>query len=156
MAKLPHLRITNTDRSYDYTARGSGGGGEFHLPVRDRASHAAKLRGELAVVEQEADRRGFQARDPRPITYELQPNAIDVIESLERQRSGIELLSVIRKPDRIVASVRVPADKQRILAAVFHRYETTFTQRANVQAIKIWSKASTACIWRPNATYGQM
>lgn len=124
MAELPHLRISNTERSYGYTARGGGGSGEFRLPARDRARHAIKLKSELATVEQEADQRGFQQQDPRPVTYELQPNAMEVIESLERRKSGIELLSVIRKPDRIIASVRVPPGKQRILEAIFLSYET--------------------------------
>ena len=92
--------------------------------MRDRALHATTLKGELAAADRDAQDRGFFDEDPRPITYELQPNAMEVVESLERQQSGIELLSVVRHPEKIVASVRVPAGKLRIVEAVFHRYET--------------------------------
>ena len=40
----------------DYTARRPGGGGDFALVPRQRAGHAAKLRGELAVAQLESER----------------------------------------------------------------------------------------------------
>lgn len=124
MADLPHLRISGTETAYEYTARGGGGGPEFQRPVRDRLQHATLLKRELQNADQEAQRRGLRDDDPRQLTYELQPNALEVVESLERRQSGIELLSVTKHPTKIVASVRVPAGKQKIVEAVFIRYET--------------------------------
>ena len=121
MSELPHLRITGSETSYDYTARGGGGGGEFQRPPRDRASHAAALQGELGVARQEATDRGLLPDDPIPLTYEIQPHALQIVESLERQRSGIELLSVVQRADRITATVRVPANKHVIIQAVLDR-----------------------------------
>lgn len=131
MADLPHLRISGTETAHDYTARGGGGGSVYQLPVRDRLVHAQRLKQELQAADQEAQNRGLRDDDPRPLTYELQPNALQVVESLERRQSGIELLSVVKHPTKIVASVRVPAAKRRIVEAVFHRYETKEHPRSN-------------------------
>lgn len=130
MADLPHLRISGTETAHDYTARGGGGGGEFQRPARDRMLHATKLKGELDATNREAVRRGFREDDPRPITFDLQPHALKIVDSLERTRSHIELLSVVRHPDKITATVRVPANKRRIIEAIFHRYETKLDPRS--------------------------
>lgn len=130
MADLPHLRISGTETTHDYTARRRSGGGEFQRPVRDRARHATKLKGELDAASQEADRRGFQEDDPRPITFDLQPHALKIVDSLERIRSNIQLLSVVRHANKISATVRVPAKKRRIIEAIFHRYETRIDSRS--------------------------
>ena len=160
MADLPHLRISETETSYDYTARGGGGGGEFQRPVRDRVQHATKLKGDLAAADREAQDRGFHDDDPRPLTYELQPNAMEVVKSLEKLRSGIELLSVVRKQDRIIASVRVPANKQRIVNAIFHRYETKTSAQSNrpkhqdlVESIDQLRLATEFDLWTDSTTF---
>ena len=130
MAELPHLRISGTETAHDYTARGGGGGSEFQRPVRDRVQHASKLKRELDATNREADSRGFREDDPRPLTFDLQPHALKLVDSLERIRSHIELLSVVRHPDKITATVRVPANKRRIIEAIFHRYETKTDSRS--------------------------
>jgi len=130
VSDLPHLRLTDTETAYDYTARGGGGAGEFQRPPRDRTAHAAMLRNNLESAQQDAHTRGFLPEDPLPLTYELQPHAMAVVESLERQRSGIELLSVVPHDDRIVATVRVPANKRRIVEAVLDRYAHQVDRRS--------------------------
>lgn len=137
MADLPHLRISGSERSYDYTARGGGGSGEFQRPVRDRVQHAQKLKQELADVDQAANQQGFAADDPHPVTYELHPDAIEVVESLERRQSGIELLSVVKRSNHIVATVLIPPGKRRIVEAIFHRYETKDTPAGQPECEKL-------------------
>ena len=53
---LRHIDYSGRAKSEPYKARQSGGGSDFRLYPRQRAGHAAKLRGDLQVVQLEADR----------------------------------------------------------------------------------------------------
>lgn len=127
--RLKHLRLNDSGSSYSYTARG-GGGGEYQRPPRERARHAQKLRDELNAAESAASERGFGKDDARIFTYELRPNAIEVVDSLERQPSGIQLLSVTQSPVQIRATVRVPASKVRLLHNILDRYANKIDTRS--------------------------
>jgi hypothetical protein len=141
-----HLRLNEAGQSYSYTAYG-GGGGEFQRPPRDRVRHAQKLREDLNEAERAAGERGFRKADALIITYELQPHAMEVVDSLKRQRSGIQLLSVSTNSVQIRATVRVPAAKVRLLHNILNRYETELDKRSqrpkgqdlveNVDAIRL-------------------
>ncbi|MGC4067351.1 MAG: S8 family peptidase [Polyangiaceae bacterium] len=156
---LRHLRLADTGKSYSYTAYG-GGGGEYQRPPRDRVRHAQKLRGDLAAAEREARERGFGADDALIITYELQPHAIEVVDSLERQRSGIQLLSVSTNSVEIRATVRVPASKVDLLRNILNRYESEIDKRSgrpkeqvlveNVNAIRL---ATERDLWTDNVPF---
>jgi len=128
--KLRHLRLVKSETKYSYTAHQGGGGGEFHRPPRDRARHAQKLKDDLSKADDDALRRGFGKTDDRVLTYRLQPNATEVIDSLEREASGIQLLSVVTNSVEIRATVRVPASKLRILHGILDRYATQLHKRS--------------------------
>jgi len=160
VADLPHLRISETETSHDYTARGGGGGGEFQRPVRDRVLHASRLKRELDATNRQAESRGFREDDPRPITFDLQPHALKIVDSLERTRSHIELLSAVKHPDKITATVRVPANKRRIIEAIFHRYETKTDSRSErpagqdmVENIDELRLATETDLWTDNVAF---
>lgn len=53
---LRHLDYSGRAKQQPYTAKGGGGGGDFALVPRQRAAHAAKLRGELRAAQSESDR----------------------------------------------------------------------------------------------------
>ena len=53
---LRHLDYSGRATRKDYKARRPGGGGDFALVPRQRAAHAAKLRGELAVAQLESEK----------------------------------------------------------------------------------------------------
>lgn len=91
--------------------------------------HATKLKEEFAATDVQRAARGLAIDDPQLITFELQPHARKMIDSLERAQSRIDLLSVREQPDKIVATVRVPAEKRSILEAILHRYETQETDK---------------------------
>ena len=55
-AALRHLDYSGRAKREDYKARRPGGGADFALVPRQRAAHAAKLRGELQVAQLESDR----------------------------------------------------------------------------------------------------
>lgn len=113
MGEFRHIRLVGTEKSYSYTAPG-GGGGEYPRPARDRAQHAHKLAGDLASAGDPAKQRGLLDDDAIPLTYDLQPDALDLVQSLEQLRSGIQLLNVVPLATGIRATVRVPADKRRV------------------------------------------
>jgi len=127
---LKHLRLIDGASSYAYTARG-GGGGEYKRPPRDRAGHAKKLTDDLDAVELAAAARGFSKTDDRVLTYELQPNALEVVDSLERQPSNIRLLSVSVNSSQIRATVKVPVAKLQLLHRILERYATKLDKRSN-------------------------
>src|SRR2546428_22016 len=99
MSELSHLRLERTARVVKYTFPGSGGGGTFRLPPRDRLPHARRLRRELEIAEQDARtlRREEGVEEEgvgEVIAVRSERNFELKIDSLERRTSGIELLSV--------------------------------------------------------------
>lgn len=115
----PHLRL-RAAASYHY--RKLGRGPTYQHPPRDRTLHAQRLRDELAESRRTAEERGFHPNDPLPLTYELVPQALELVESLERSASGITLLAVVQGPNDLRATIRVPKIKQRILDGILKRY----------------------------------
>ncbi len=160
VSDLPHLRIVEPPRSHPYTYRGGGGGGEFSRPPRDRFAHAEKLRNDLRAVEAAARQRGLRQDDPLLMTYEMHPGTLEIVKSLERQRSGIILLNVIPGDDRLRATVRVPSGKTRIFKAVIDRYETQVDERSgrprnqdlvdNIDAVRL---ATEQDLWTDTAAF---
>jgi hypothetical protein len=127
--RLRHLRLVKSEKTYSYTAH-PGGGGEFQRPPRDRAGHSKKLKQDLSKAEIEALSRGFGKTDDKVLTYELQPNATPLIDSLERETRGIRLLSVVTTSKGIRATVRVPESKLRILHGILDQYATQLHKRS--------------------------
>lgn len=157
--QLRHLRLVNTEKAYRYTAT-RGGGGEFHRPPRDRVAHARSLRKQLKDTERAARLRGLEPSDPRPITYELQPTAGELIKSLERQSSGIEILNVARFDELIRVTVLVPADKQRIVDGILASYETKIDKRSKrprnqdlIENVDLIRLATERDLWTDNAPF---
>src|SRR5262249_8084340 len=77
-----------------------------------------------AAVDQNAAQRGLAPGDARPLTYYLQPNAREVIESLDRPGNGIDLLNVVEVNGELRATVRIPIAKRTIIDMILRRYET--------------------------------
>lgn len=130
MTDFNHIRLVGTERSYSYTAPG-GGGGEYSRPARDRAEHAQKLARDLESADVAAIQRGLLKDDAIPLSYDLQPDALELVQSLEQLRSGIQLLNVVTADTGVRATVRVPANKRRLLDAVIRRYATELNSVSN-------------------------
>lgn len=157
--RLRHLFLHNSESTYSYTARG-GGGGEFLRPPRDRARHAQKLTNDLQQAETDAIGRGFAKADDRILTYELQPNALEVVDSLERQQSGTQLLAVTVNSAAIRATVRVPASKMRLLHGILERYATKLDKRSNrpvsqdlVESVNTIRLATESDLWTDSSPF---
>jgi len=134
MTHLPHLRLENTDQSLRYVYAGQARGGEFTLPPRDRVPHARRLRNEIEQAEGEARRirqaQGAEAEGAGEILAIRSDENFELkLDSIERRRSGIELVSVGRQDNVTVANVFVPRGKYVILLHIIEAYENQTTEK---------------------------
>jgi hypothetical protein len=129
MTDLPHLRLENTATSVGYVSAGGGGGVEFQLPPRDRRQHARRLRAELERAEADARSK----REEQGLTAEADGAVLAIrsnrgfelkLDSLERRRSGIELLSVSLENGVTIAKVFVPRGKYVVLLGLIESYRS--------------------------------
>lgn len=129
MSDLSHLRLENTASSVPYTYAGGGRSTPFRLPPRDRSPHAQQLAGDLRKAEGDvAAIRGGQPAvaeeiDGVPITLRSDEGFELPLESLDRPREGIELLSVKEVAGVTVAALFVPRDKIVNLLRKIDQYE---------------------------------
>ena len=160
VAERRHLRLLNRHKGYSYTNPGGGGSGEFQRPERDRVLHAAHLRAGLEGAITDGAARGLRPTDPTPLTYELQPHALDMVQSLEKMQSGIQLLAVIEGAASIRATILLPADKKNIIDSVLNRYATELSAKSqrpkgqdlveNINEIRL---ASERDLWTDNLPF---
>lgn len=126
MSDLSHLRLENTATTLPYTSTQSGGGGEFATPPRDRAPHAQKLineaRDAAARVDAARPHPPADEIDGYPLTLVSDPAFSLKLESLDRQRDGVELLSVRDDAGAQVANVFVRKDKLVTFIRLVERY----------------------------------
>lgn len=121
MYELPHIRVPGEPTSERYQRRGGGDGGEAARQIADRKRHAAALRASLEGAVQGAQvTRGEWPEDLRAEGINLAvvgwPGGFQLaLQSLDLQRSGIELLSVRSStgdpPSPEIATVFVPDQK---------------------------------------------
>jgi len=116
-AQLPHLIIKNTSTTEGYTSPSGGGGEKLVLPQKDRQEHSKKLINQLdsirpiekEIIQKQEDFdtevRGIQ------VVFESDPNFNLKLESLEFQRSGIELCSSRIENEVMSATVFLPEGK---------------------------------------------
>jgi subtilase family protein len=135
MTDLSHLRVESRPIPVPYTHAGGGGGGEFDLPPRDRHPHARRLKLELERVQQEAQ----AARRDEPAPDDGDGEVISIrseegfdlkLDSLERHRSGIELVGVKSEGAVTVAKLFVPRGKFVLLIRLIEAYENKTTARS--------------------------
>lgn len=135
MTDLSHLRLEGTAEPAPYTFAGGGGGGEFRLPPRDRVPHAQRLKAELQQAQDEAraarEAQGLPAEGDGDVVSIRSEQAFDLkFDSLERHRSGIELLSVKIEEGVTVAKVYVPRGRFVLLLRLIEAYETKVTEQS--------------------------
>ncbi len=120
----PHLRMTDTEEAADYTYAGGGGGDDdtFIRPERPKKdAHARMVRKQLqdAKANASAQRTASEKKYPNltawqpegvVLTFESDPKFDLSIDSLERLRVGIQLVSLKLEGDVQIAKVFVPED----------------------------------------------
>lgn len=137
MAKdeLPHLKIEGFSTTHAFATPQSGRG-SFRIAERARRTHGRHLLRQLSALTVAAERRieeqhQFSAEIPNGIyiQFESEPGFELATESLGREASGIELLSVIqlgpKHQRRCVATVFVPEGKLEIFERLVRDYLTS-------------------------------
>jgi Subtilase family len=109
-----HFILASNAQRESFRARVGGGGGRT-VPAQDRSTHGASLRAQLAATSRDMDQARANARVDDEvgltIAFESFAGVELAIDSLERERSGIELRSVRRDGDTTIATVFVPDGK---------------------------------------------
>ena len=105
----------------------------FNAPPRNRVTHANVLIGQLQgaagappATAPRSDGSGFYVSPALNLSFESEPNFELKFESLDLQRSGIELLAVKEDDDgRTIATVHVPHDKVGLFVKRLEKYRDT-------------------------------
>ncbi|MFH0778541.1 MAG: S8 family peptidase, partial [Candidatus Eisenbacteria bacterium] len=133
MSDLPHLRLEETAERVPYTFPGTVGAGEFRLPPRDRGPHAQKLKADLERAEADAramrEEQGLEGEGAGEVLAVRSEEDFELkFDSLDRLKSGIELVSVSREGGVTVAKVFVQRGKHVQLLRLIDSYETKETK----------------------------
>lgn len=119
MPSHPHLIVPGRAETRQFTSPKSGPRERMRLPARNRAAHAQHLIRELEQIAPQAQQRaeeqraqGIDAGVGIYLVFESEPNFELKFESLDFNRSGIELCAVRRMAEnRMQATVFVPDGK---------------------------------------------
>jgi len=110
--RLPHILIKDTATANGYTRPARKIESKSKFPQRNRQSHAEQLLNQLASIqENESDvvsqqkAIGLDAGWGIYISFESEPDFDLKFESLEFQRSGIELCSIKQSERKTMATV---------------------------------------------------
>jgi len=133
--RLPHLLLHDTASTERYTRPGTGGGPKFSTPPRIRSQHAKTLlhqfeaaRTQETNIIEEQKAFGLDAGNGLYLSFESEPGFKLKFQSLEYERSGIELCAVKEYENREIATVFVPEGKLEYFLRKIIRYrdeETT-------------------------------
>jgi len=98
------------------------------LAIRDRETHAKKLKGQLDEIQNELDETkeelGLKGDYGIHVEFESEPNFELKIDSLERLRSGIELENVRILNNTTYATVYIPEGKIKHFFNIIDKYLT--------------------------------
>lgn len=116
--RRPHLVLTNTSQTQAFTTHSANGGPKKTLPELDRAQHGATLRAQLQTIQASSQELVDKQRDiglesglGLQIQFRSQPDVELAFESLQNDRSHIELLSIRTEGEYTYANVFVPDGK---------------------------------------------
>lgn len=115
---LPHIIVKNTATTSGYTRPPRVVVSPINLPQRDRQAHAEYLLNKLQQVKElesgiitEQKEFGLAAGNGIYLSFESDPGFDLKLESLEFQRSGIELCSIKKSDNQWIATIFVPEGK---------------------------------------------
>lgn len=139
-----HLFVEGRARGHKFTPP-RGRGRRFTTPQRDRVSHAERLIRQLALIRQKGEavtveRRaaGLSTDFGLVIEFASDPDFALKADSLEKRRSGIQLLNVRRRTvsnetgstsEVEMATVRIPFGKLDVLQGLVDAYRTENTRK---------------------------
>lgn len=155
----PHFVLHNTSKTEPYASPGRAGP-KPPVPPQNRIHHAAVLREQLQEVAAAQGSLVAQQKDANlevGVGIQVEFESFDSVrlatESLARDRSGIELMNVRKREEKVLATVFVPDGKlvhfERILTA-YAEQETQSGQPKNqplVDAIQTVRAATFESLW---------
>lgn len=116
--RLPHLLVRDSASTDRYTHPKGGSGSHLNIPPRNRTQHAEHLIRQIEQAQaqetniiNEQKAFGLDAGNGIYLSFESEPSFDLKFESLEFQRSGIELCSIKQLGEQSVATVFVPEGK---------------------------------------------
>lgn len=127
--KRPHLILSQTSESKDFTAHNTGGGSNAVIPELPRNQHGTSLLAQLELIKRIAQQTiglqqalGLESGLGLQIQFQNQPDVELAFESLGNDTQHIELLSIRKDGDNTIANVFVPDGK----LAHFEKYITEY------------------------------
>jgi len=116
--RLPHLLVSGTATTNRYTRPKTVVTSNLNTPLRNRAQHAKHLLQQLENAQiqeisiiQEQKAFGLDTENGIYLSFESEPSFELKFDSLELQRSGIELCSIKQADDKTIATVFVAEGK---------------------------------------------
>ncbi len=158
--RLPHILLRDTAETQQYTRPAGGSGAHLKLPPRNRQAHAAALLRQLELTRKEettivAQQKaiGLDAGWGIYLSFESEPDFDLKFESLEFQRSGIELCSIKQVETKTIAAVFVPEGKLDHFLRKISRYRDEETLKAKpknkelIESISTIKLAALEALW---------
>lgn len=134
--KLRHIILSDTAQTERYRSVVKGRSTPLKTPDRDRQIHGRSLISQIQEIQRQEETlkeqrraQGIGLADGICIAFEGDPEFDIKLESLEFQPSGIELLTVKKVDERIIASVFVPEGKLDFFIKRIEKYLTEETQK---------------------------
>ena len=113
--KRPHLVLSDTAQTKAFTAHSAKGGGSEQLPELNRVQHGSSLLAQLQTIQAlspeliaKQQEIGLEGGFGLQIQFRSQPDVALAFESLQNDRSQIELLSIRMEGEYTYANVFVP------------------------------------------------
>jgi hypothetical protein len=126
--KRQHFILSGTAEAEQFRSTGGGGGGSS-IPARNRGEHGAALLHQIKELEpgiesarEAQEAAGVDVGFGLQVAFESFPDVELEFESLARERSGIELLSVRHEGTRMLATVFVPDGKLGVFEDLIAAY----------------------------------
>ena len=173
MPSHPHLIVPGGAETRQFTSPKSGPRERMRLPARNRAAHAQRLIRELEQIAPQAQQRaeeqraqGIDAGVGIYLVFESEPSFELKFESLDFNRSGIELCAVRRMAEnRMQATVFVPDGKLAFFLKRIEAYRDAETRPRGegpsrpknqdlVESISHIRLAALEALGRPLTTFG--
>lgn len=139
LRELPHIYLSDSGESENYTSRGRGS--TPRPPSRDRVEHAKALERAIGQALVEA-RKQLESREPEIATgkpgfyleFQVQADEANAFEKLENRQKKIELVVVHQSPDQkdvVQATVFVPESAIGYFLSKVEEYRDEETEKGN-------------------------
>lgn len=158
----PHLYLGQTGKAEPFTSPSTGGGSKSDIPVRNRQQHGSALIGQLqhieeqqSVLHQEAEALELESEIGIQVEFESFPGIELAVESLADARQKIELLNVIHREDKTLATIFVPEGKLSAIETKLQAYLEEKKDKAGrardnrtlIDAIQVFRTAALESLW---------